>query len=174
VNRPAALVALALVACGPRPPSPTMPTDDIAPARTPYALELTLTADPAAAGRARLRILSRGHEPVTVVVPERPDQILWFDPEKRSLPEPLPRVEWSAWRIDNGGLADESRPSTAQLPSRHATLGPGDHSDAVVELGAALDSLFGPGAFARGWCARAWLVGGAQALASNIVCWPPP
>jgi len=24
----------------------------------------------------------------------------------------------------------------------------------------------------RGWCARAWLLGGAHPLPSNIVCWP--
>jgi hypothetical protein len=25
-----------------------------------------------------------------------------------------------------------------------------------------------------GWCARAWLVGGAHPVPSNIVCWPEP
>ncbi|HEX8113967.1 MAG TPA: hypothetical protein VF516_39820, partial [Kofleriaceae bacterium] len=45
--------------------------DDATP-RTLYTVELTLTADPAIAGRATLRIASRGRDPVTVAIPERP------------------------------------------------------------------------------------------------------
>lgn len=145
-------------------------TDDTP--RTLYTIELSLTADPGVAGRATLRVVSRGRDPVTVVIPERPDQIAWFDPDANRLAEPVPRVLWTAWRIDNAGLADESRPSSAQAASKHVTLAPGDARDAVVDVGAALDALFGPGAFARGWCARAWLVGGVHPVPSNIVCWP--
>lgn len=167
-------LALALVACAcgarPTPPHPAMTED--AP-HTLYTLELTLTADPAAPGRATLRVASHGKDPVTVVIPERRDQIAWFDPDAHRLAEPTPRILWTAWQIDNPGLVDESRPSSAQVASKRVTLGPGDTRSAVVELGAALDNLLGPGAFARGFCARAWLVGGAHPLPSNIVCWPP-
>jgi hypothetical protein len=148
-----------------------MTHDDAAP-RTLYTVELTLTADAAVAGRVTLRITSRGRDPATVVIPDRPDQIEWFDPDARRLADAVPRVRWTAWRSDSAGLVDESRPSTAQTASKHVTLGPGDARDAVVDLSAALDALFGPGAFARGWCARAWLVGSGHPLPSNIVCWP--
>lgn len=148
-----------------------MTHNDAAP-RTLYTVELTLTADAAVAGRVTLRITSHGRDPATVVIPERPDQIEWFDPDARRLADAVPRVLWTAWRSDNAGLVDESRPSTAQAASKHVTLGPGDARDAVVDVRAALDALFGPGAFARGWCARAWVVGGGHPLPSNIVCWP--
>jgi hypothetical protein len=169
-----AIIALvALAACGAPPPHrPGTPTDD-AP-RTPYTVELSLTADPASAGRATLRVASRGGEPVTVMIPERVDQIEWFDPDAKRFAEPVPRVLWTAWLIDNVGLVDESRPSTAQAASKRVTLASGDARDAVVDLAGALDALFGPGAFARGWCARAWLVGGAHPVPSNIACWPAP
>jgi hypothetical protein len=147
-----------------------MTHDDAVP-RTLHTVELSLAPDPAAPGRVTLRVASRGRDPVTIVIPERADQIEWFDPDARRLAEPAPRVLWTAWRIDNAGLVDESRPSSAQAASKHVTLSAGDTRDAVVDVGAALDALFGPGAFARGWCARAWLVGGVHPLPSNIVCW---
>jgi len=122
--------------------------------RTPCTTWSIVTADAAVAGRVTLRITSRGRDPATVVIPERPDQIEWFDPDARRLTDAVPRVLRTAWRSDSAGLVDESRPSTAQAASKHVTLGPGDAHDAVVDVSAALDAMFGPGAFARGWCAR--------------------
>ncbi len=88
------------------------------------------------------------------------------------LPLATPRVMWTAWRTDREELAGAPHPTTAQRASAHVTLSPGGVEQAEVDLGAALDALYGPGAFAHGWCVRAWLVGGNHPLPSNIVCWP--
>ncbi|HEX7837986.1 MAG TPA: hypothetical protein VF469_11015 [Kofleriaceae bacterium] len=103
---------------------------------------------------------------------QHPDQVEWFDPESKPLRAAAPYVAWSAWRIDNAGLALDSRTAAAQRASRQVTLHAGDTTEAVVDLGAALDGLRGAGTFSRGWCAQAWLIGGTQPLPSNIVCWP--
>jgi len=168
--RQVAVIALAAViaACGARPsPGAPMTTPDDATAAalpTPYAVELTLAPD-AAAGRATLRLVSHGGSPLAIVLPERADQIEWFDPDARMLALPSLHVMWTAWRLGGGALTGDSRPSAAQRASRHATLSPGGSETASVDLGAALDG-------ADGWCARAWLVGGAHPLPSNVVCWP--
>jgi hypothetical protein len=145
--------------------------DSIAPPAV-FAIELALSPEPAASGRVRLRLTHRGNAPVTLAVPERSDQVEWFDPTTRPLVAPTPRVAWSAWRADTAGLALDSRASLAQRAAAPVTLLPGGAHEVAVDLGAALDGLYGPGALARGWCARAWLIGGAHPLPSNIVCWP--
>lgn len=104
--------------------------------------------------------------------PGRSDQVDWFDPTTRPLVAPTPRIAWSAWRADTAGLALDSRASLAQRAGAPVTLLPGGAHEVTVDLGAALDGLYGPGTLARGWCARAWLIGGAHPLPSNIVCWP--
>lgn len=146
--------------------------DDSSPSPAVFAIELAITADPATVGRVRLGITFRGKAPVTIAIPDRPDQIEWFDPDMKTLRAPIPYVAWSAWRIDNAGLVLDSRASTAQRASRYVTLHAGETHEAAVDLGAAIDGLRGPGSFARGWCARAWLIGGTHPLPSNIVCWP--
>ena len=87
----AALVA-GVVSCGarPAPPSPkpgvTMQASDEDPAPpTPHTVELTLVADAAVTGRVVLRVVQRGHEPVTMVLPDRADQVEWFEPDARGL-----------------------------------------------------------------------------------------
>jgi hypothetical protein len=146
-----------------------MPDADVAAPPTPYTVELSLAGDASAAGRVTLRIVSHGGDPVPVVLPERPDQIEWFAPDARRLAEASLRVAWTAWRDGGGDLAGELHPSTAQRASRHTTLAPGVAEHAAVDLGAALG---GADTLARGWCARAWLIGGAHPLPSNVVCWP--
>jgi len=180
-----AALAVTLAACGAGacPPTTTCPPpptqgqtmlehdDSTAPAAL-FAVDLTLAAD-ATAGRARLRIVFRGKAPMTLAVPDRVDQVEWFDPETRTLRAPTPYLVWSAWRIDNAGLVLDSRTSTSQRASRYVTLRAGEAHELAVDIAAALDGLRGPGTFARGWCARAWLIGGTHPLPSNIVCWPP-
>jgi hypothetical protein len=164
-----ARVALAgvMAACGhPAHEPPRDPMLAMTSLPTPYALELTLTADPARAGRAALRVRSHGGEPVTVVLPDRPDQLEWFDPDARRLADPVLRVAWSAWRRGGAGLFEGSRPTAAQQGTRRVTLAPGDAHDAVIDLAGAL------GGGAAGWCARAWLINGGHPLASNVICWP--
>lgn len=163
------LIALVTAACGGAASSPQPhPTAMVDPAepRTPYAVELTLRAEPASPGRVRLRIAAHGGDAVTILAPERPDQVELIDPDARRLAEPTLRVAFAAWRRDRAGLADDSRPSTAQRATRLVTLAPGDAHDALVELAGALDGD------ARGWCARAWLVGAAHPVPSNVICWP--
>ena len=72
--------------------------DSTAPAAL-FAVDLTLAAD-ATAGRARLRIVFRGKAPMTLAVPDRVDQVEWFDPETRTLRAPTPlRSTASAGRV---------------------------------------------------------------------------
>jgi hypothetical protein len=146
--------------------------DSIAPPAV-FAIELAITPDAAAPGRLRLRLGYRGKAPVELAVPERPDQVEWFDPGTRTLLAPVPRVVWSAWRSDSAGLALDSRASLAQRAAGHLTLHAGETHEVAVDVGAAIDGLYGAGTLARGWCARAWLIGGVHPLPSNIVCWPP-
>jgi hypothetical protein len=47
-----------------------------------------------------------------------------------------------------------------------------DSRDVITELPAEAPERGGANNFARGWCARAWLIGGTHPLSSNIVCWP--
>jgi hypothetical protein len=148
-----------------------MSSDDAITLPTLYAVELTITADAAAFGRVRLHVALHGKQPVTVALPERPDQIEWFDPDAKALLSPVLRVAWSAWRIDRSGLALDSRASTALRASNVVTLAPGAPHDLVVDLGVALAGLDDARSFAGGWCARAWLVGAPHPLPSNIVCW---
>jgi len=137
-----------------------------------FAVELAIAADATIAGRVTLRVGYHGHAPVTVALPDRPEQIEWFDPDTTTLRSPIPAVVWSAWRIDNAGLVLDSRASTARRASKYVTLRAGEVHEVEVDVGAALDGLRGAGTLARGWCARAWLVGGSHPLPSNIVCWP--
>lgn len=157
-------------ACAPQPQDATMLAhdDSIAPPAV-FAIELALSPEPAASGRVRLRLTHRGNAPVTLAVPARSDQVEWFDPTTRPLVAPTPRV---AWRAGTAALALDSRASLAQRAASPVTLLPGGAHEVAVDLGAALDGLYGPGALARGWCARAWLIGGVHPLPSNIVCWP--
>jgi hypothetical protein len=145
--------------------------ESVAPPKT-FAVELTLTTDDQTPGQVRLRIALHGKEPVDIAIPARPDQIEWFDPDAKTLLAPTPHVMWSAWRMDNDGLALDSRPSTAQRASKYVTLYPGNAQEVTVDLGAALDGLYGAGTLAQGWCARAWLVGGVHPVSSNVICWP--
>lgn len=147
--------------------------DDSSAPPAVFAVDLALGADAATAGRVRLRIAFRGTTPVTLAIPDRPDQVEWFDPDMKTLRAPTPYLVWSAWRIDNAGLALDSRTSTAQRASKYVTLRAGETHEVAVDIAAALDGLRGQGTFARGWCARAWLIGGTHPLPSNIVCWPP-
>ena len=146
--------------------------DDSIASPAVFAIELAITTDPAAPGRLRLRIGSRGKAAVELVVPERLDQVEWFDPGTTTLLAPVPRVVWSAWRSDSAGLALDSRTSRAQRASAQLTLHAGEAHEVAVDVGAALDGLYGAGTLARGWCSRAWLIGGVHPLPSNIVCWP--
>jgi hypothetical protein len=149
-----------------------MTSDDDLTQPALHAVELTITADAAAFGRVSLRVALHGKQSVAIAIPERPDQIEWFDPEARTLRSPVPRVVWSAWRIDRSGLALDSRASTAQRAEHVVTLSPRAPHELAVDLGAALAGLDGAPAFAGGWCARAWLAGAVHPLPSNIVCWP--
>ena len=146
--------------------------DDAGAPPAVFAIDLAIAADAATWGRVSLRVASHGKAPVTVAIPAHPAQVEWFDPESRPKRAAAPYMVWSAWRIDNAGLALDSRTAAAQRASRYVTLHAGDVQEAVVDLGAALDGLVGAGSFARGWCARAWLIGGTHPLPSNIVCWP--
>jgi hypothetical protein len=146
--------------------------DDSSAPLAVFAIDLALAADAATWGRASLRIAFHGRSPVTIAIPDHARQVEWFDPESKPLRAAAPYVAWSAWRIDNARLALDSRTSTAQRASRYVTLRAGDVQEAAVDIAAALDGLRGAGTFTRGWCARAWLVGGAHPLPSNIVCWP--
>jgi hypothetical protein len=185
IARSLALVTLVLAACGARPcppPAPCPPPpmqgqtmlvhDDSSAAPAVFAIDLAIAGDAATQGRVILRIVSRGKAPVTIAVPDHPAQVEWFDPEMKTLRAPTPYVAWSAWRIDNAGLALDSRTSTAQRASRYVTLRADEPHEVAVDIGAALDGLRGPGTFARGWCTRAWLIGGTHPLPSNILCWP--
>jgi len=146
--------------------------DDTIAAPALFAVDLVITADATNAGRVSLRVAFHGRTPVTIAIPDRPDQIEWFDPETKTLRAAAPYVVWSAWRIDNAGFALDSRTGTAQRASRYVTLRAGETHEVAVEIGGALDGLRGPDTFARGWCVRAWLIGGTHPLSSNIACWP--
>lgn len=140
---------------------------------TPHTVELTLVADAAVTGRVVLRVAQRGHEPVTVVLPDRADQVEWFEPDARGLVDPTLRVKWTAWRIDNGAGIDRSR-RMAPTVTKRVTLEQDDVRQTQLDLAPAIDGLLLPEGVALGWCARAWLVGGAHPVPSNIVCWPEP
>jgi hypothetical protein len=146
--------------------------DDSSAPPAVFAIDLQIAADAATAGRVSLRIAFHGKTPVMIAMPEHPDQVEWFDPESRPLRASAPYVVWSVWRIGNAGLALDSRTAAAQRASRYVTLHAGNVQEVAVDVGAALDGIFGAGSFARGWCARAWLIGGTHPLSSNIVCWP--
>jgi hypothetical protein len=170
-------LALVTAACGGRapnsPPSSTMhPSDDLAVPPTPYTLELTVTADDAAIGRVVLAVKHRGHDPVTLVLPEQPEEVEWFEPDARQLADPTLRVMWTAWRLDNGSVVDEGRHGTLPRHMRRVTLGPGEAAKASFDLGPSVDVLLLPRGPRPAWCARAWLVGGTHPLPSNVVCWP--
>lgn len=151
-----------------------MPASDDVLAPTPHTVELTLVADAAIVGRVVLRVAQRGHEPVTVVLPDRADQIEWFDPDARGLLDPTLRVAWTAWRLDNGAGIDRARRSVAPTVTKRVTLGPDDVRQTQLDLAPALDGLLLPDGATLGWCARAWLIGGEHPVPSNIVCWREP
>jgi hypothetical protein len=170
----AALATFVAFACTPRPKVAEEPMTSSE--RTPrvFPVELELARDEAVDGRVTLRVAYRGSDPLAIVVPDRPDQIEWFDPESKTLERPTPIVVWSAWRSSDGALALDSRLSSDRRASRTLELAPGfDGPTIPVDIGPAVDGLLGAGTFSRGWCVRAWLVGGAHPLPSNIICWRP-
>jgi hypothetical protein len=145
--------------------------DDAPPPPALHLIELALAPD-AAPGLVKLRVVSHGHHAVTIAIPARADQIEWFDPRApMKVPAP-PRVVFTAWRADNDGIAEGSRASAGLESSKIVALQRGATHEAVVDIRRALDALFGPDTFARGWCLRAWLIGGQHPLPSNVVCWP--
>jgi hypothetical protein len=177
-NALAAAVALAASACHPSPGAappppgdPMLNSDESMPLPRTFAVELTIAADAEAPGRVHLRVAFHGKQPVQIAIPDRPDQIEWFDPEAKPLLGGTPHIVWTAWRSDNDGIAMGSRPAATDRASRHVTLTPGAAPDVSVDVGAAIDGLFGAGTFRRGWCARAWLAGVAHPVSSNVVCW---
>lgn len=173
------VIAVLVCGCGPAPAvvppraGTTMQASDDASAPTPQTVELTVIADAGVVGRVVLRVAQRGRDPVTVVLPDRADQIEWFDPDARGLVDPTLRVAWTAWRLDNGAGVDRGR-SIAPTLTRRVTLGPDDVRQTQLDLAPAIAGLLLPDGATLGWCARAWLVGGAHPVASNIVCWREP
>jgi hypothetical protein len=148
------------------------PADDAAPPPTPQTLELTLAAGDTE-GRVTLRITQRGHTPLTVVVPDRPDQVEWFSPDSARLTDPFLRVMWTAWRTDDGNTMHSGHQAALAF-TRHVTLGPDDATRATLDLKPALAGVLLRDGERTAWCARAWIVGGVHPLPSNIVCWPDP
>lgn len=148
-------------------------SDDATPPATPHTLELTIAADAEVEGRVTLRVAQRGHAPVTVVVPDRADQVEWFAPDSARLVDPFLRVMWTAWRVDDGSTVHVGRSAPLRF-TRHVTLGPDEIAKTTLELRPALDGLLLRDGEQAGWCARAWIVGGVHPLPSNIVCWPGP
>jgi hypothetical protein len=136
-----------------------------------FTVELTIATVAEPAGRVQLRVTLHGEEPVKIAIPARPDQIEWFDPEAKSLLGGTPRIVWTAWRSDSDGIAMGSRPAATDRASRYETVTPGASPEVSVDIGAAIDGLFGAGTYIRGWCARAWLAGVAHPVSSNVVCW---
>jgi hypothetical protein len=160
-----AVVAILLGACAHAPPAHQLRADGPPPSKV-FAIELTIAADAAAPGRVSLRVELHGKEPIEIVIPDRPDQVLLIDPDAVMLAEETPSIRWSAWFADNDGLVLGDRPVAAQEPSRHVTLVPGQAQETTVDLAPELDDVG-----TRHYCARAWLVGGAHPLPSNVVCW---
>jgi hypothetical protein len=179
LSRLAALAAV-LAACGkpcPPPSTPAIPDDmhlrdDASPPPALHMIELTLATDAAIDGHVHLRVVSHGNRAVKIALPARADQVEWFDPRvKMKAPAP-PRVVWTAWRADNDGIAEGSRASAGLESSKIVVLERGAVHDVVADIRDALDGMLGPDTFARGWCVRAWLIGGEHPVPSNVVCWP--
>lgn len=173
-----AVVAALLTACGATtgpPPSTSARSDDMhlrddaTPPPALHMIELTL-ADVVVEGQIRLRVVSYGNRAVKIAIPARADQVEWFDPRApMKVPAP-PRVVWTAWRADNDGIAEGSRASAGLESSRIVALERGVVHEVVVDVRGALDGMLGPDTFARGWCVRAWLIGGEHPVPSNVVC----
>lgn len=73
-------------------------------------------------------------------------------------------------RDERGPPGKRPRAAVVQRQAAALTVRPWEVQSASVELAAALVAL--DPTLAAGWCARAWLIGGAVAIASNVVCSP--
>ena len=118
-------------------------------------------------GRINLTVSFHGRGEVEVELPKRPDQIEWFDPMEKRLEIAMPRVMWTVWNPHTGALVYAPHPSALRA-SDSVTLREEDSRSATADLGVALAAE----RFRGTWCTRAWLVGGALAVPSNIVCLP--
>jgi hypothetical protein len=195
----AVVLSVALAACGGREPRcPTcpaaapldatamIPTDappalaplhDTTPAVPLDELSLVIALDAAHPGRVGVRVVWYGAPPLTVALPAALDQLEWYEPGRAVDASIAPYLAWSAWRPDTGvRMARPSRPAASRWPSRHVLLAAGAAHDAEVDLGPAFAQADGDDRRSddapRGWCARAWILGGAAPVPSNVVCWP--
>ncbi len=150
--------------------APVLHLDDAAALPLLHQVAVAIAFDPEAPERVSLAVAFHGIGEVSLALPAQPDQLEWFDPRAKALQATSPRIVWSAWHRGSGALVTDGRPSTSQRAANVVTVRPGEVQSASVDLAAALVAL--APTLAAGWCARAWLIGGAVAIASNVVCSP--